>query len=92
MNNADDHTSATTNWNRSCTDMHRYDNNFSQYKFQIPFAPARSIVIAESQRTVLAPTYSLAPGATPGGWTQTIRLAHDFLLEQHGVTGEAVWR
>jgi len=70
--------------------MHRYDNNVSPYKFQIPFTLA--LAIAGSQRTVLAPTYSLAPGATPGGWTQTIRLAHDFLLEQYGVTGEAVWR
>ena len=53
---------------------------------------SRGIVIAESLRTVLAPTYSLAPGATLGGWTQTKRLAHDFLVGQYGVTGKAVLR
>ncbi len=64
------------------------------YKFQIPLTPAHGIMIAESQRTVLAPTYSPAPGATPGGWTQTRRLAHDFLVGQHGrcmgLNGKAV--
>jgi hypothetical protein len=49
-----------------------------KYNFQIPFTSARGVKIAESQRTVLAPTYSLAPGAMPGGWTQTMGLAHDF--------------
>jgi Fe2+ transport system protein FeoA len=67
--------------------MHCHENNGAgtTYKFQIPFTPARGIVIAESQRTVLAPTSSLAPGAIPGGWTQTIRLARDFLVEPYDV-------
>jgi hypothetical protein len=60
------------------------ETEVSQYKFQIPLTPVHGIVIAESQRTVLAPTYSAAPGATPGGWTQTIGLAHDFLVGQYG--------
>jgi ferrous iron transport protein B len=62
----------------------------SQYRFQIPLTPARGIAIAESQRTVLAPTYSLAPGATLGGWTRVRRLAHDFLVGQYGVITMAV--
>jgi hypothetical protein len=81
--------------------MHGHENNCATtedrsvgttYKFQIPLAPACDITIAESQRTVLAPTYLLAPGATPGGWTQMSRLAHDFLAGRYGVTGKAVWR
>ncbi len=74
--------------------MCSHENNVASSldKFQIPFTPARGIVIAESQRTVLAPTYSAAPGATPGGWTQTRRLAHDFLVGQYGMTGKAVWK
>ena len=66
------------------------------YKFRIPLTPALGNVIAASQRTVLAPTYSPAPGATPGGWTQTGRLVPDFQMGQYGqcmgLTGEAVWR
>jgi len=52
------------------------------YKFHIPLTPARRVVIAESQRTVLAPTYSPAPSATLRGWTQTSRLVPDFLVLQ----------
>jgi len=66
------------------------------YKFRMPLTPALGNVIAESQRTVLAPTYSPAPGATPGGWTQTGRLVPDFLVGQYGrwmgLTGKAVWQ
>jgi ferrous iron transport protein B len=69
---------------------HTNHTEVSQYKFQIPLTPARGIVIAESQRTVLAPTYSIAPGATLGGWTQTRRLAHDFLVGQYGVVTMAI--
>ncbi len=76
--------------------MQGHENNndmeVSPYKFQIPFTPARGILIAESQRTVLAPTYLLAPGATPRGWTQMSRLVHDFSVGRYGVTGTAVWR
>jgi hypothetical protein len=65
------------------------------YKFRMPLTPALGNVIAESQRTVLAPTYSAAPGATLGGWTQTRRLVPDFQMVQYsrcmGLTGKAVW-
>ncbi len=69
---------------------HTNHTEVSQYKFQIPLTPTRGIAIAESQRTVLAPTYSIAPNATFGGWTQTRRLAHDFLVGQYGVITMAV--
>jgi hypothetical protein len=66
------------------------------YKFRMPLTPALGIVIAESQRTVLAPTYSPAPGATPGGWTQSRRLVPDFQMRQYsqcmGLNGRAVWQ
>jgi hypothetical protein len=74
--------------------MHCHENNVggSTDKFQILFTPTHGIVIAESQRTVLAPAYSIAPSATLRGWTQTIGLAHDFLVGRYGATGKAVWR
>ncbi len=77
-----------------CVAMSDYPG--TTYKFRIPLAPALGSVIAESQRTVLAPTYSPAPGATPEGWTQTTRLVPDFLVGQYrrwmGLNGRTVWQ
>ncbi len=85
---------ATTQDRTVGTDVSDYPG--TTYKFRIPLTPALGVVIAESQRTVLAPTYSPAPGATPGGWTQSTRLVPDFLVGQSGrcvgLNGEAVWQ
>jgi ferrous iron transport protein B len=64
---------------------HMHETQKSNYKFEIPLTPARGILLHESSRNILVPTYSLAPGATPGGWTQARRLAHDFLVGEYGV-------
>ncbi len=78
------------------TCMAESDYPGTTYKFRMPLTPALGVVIAESQRTVLAPTYSPAPGATPGGWTQSTRLVPDFLMGQSsrcmGLNGRAVWQ
>src|ERR1700690_2725777 len=50
------------------------------FKFQIPLTPTRGVTLWERSHGILAPAYSYAPGATPGGWTQVSRLAHDFLV------------
>jgi ferrous iron transport protein B len=64
---------------------HTHETQKSDFKFEIPLTPARGILLHESSRDILAPTYSLAPGATPGGWTQVRGLAHDFLVGEYGV-------
>ena len=43
-----------------------------------PNLPSRKMLRQESSQDILAPTNSLAPGATPRGWTQARGLAHDF--------------
>ena len=69
---------------------HTHEMVKSDYKFEIPLTPARGITLYQSSRDILAPTYSLAPGATLGGWTQVRRLAHDFLVGQYGVITTAL--
>ena len=64
---------------------HTHDLQESQYSLEIPLSPAHGISIWGNTRIVVAPTYSLAPGATPEGWTQVRRLAHDFLVGEYGV-------
>lgn len=64
---------------------HSHETKKSDYKFEIPLTPAHGILLHESSRDILVPTYSLAPGATPGGWTQARGLAHDFLVGEYGV-------
>ena len=55
------------------------------YRLEIPLSPTHGIPVRESARTVVAPTYSLAPGAMPGRWTQARRLAHNFLTGEYGI-------
>jgi len=64
---------------------HTHQMEHSDYQLKIPLVPTRGILLGTSSRDVLAPTYSLAPGATLGGWTQARRLAHDFLVGEYGV-------
>ncbi|HUJ08912.1 MAG TPA: ferrous iron transporter B [Verrucomicrobiae bacterium] len=64
---------------------HTQEMQKSIYKLEFPLTPTRGILLHESSRNILAPTYSLAPDATFGGWTQARRLAHDFLVGQYGV-------
>ncbi|HUJ71193.1 MAG TPA: ferrous iron transporter B [Verrucomicrobiae bacterium] len=64
---------------------HTHDLQESHYSLEIPISPAHGISIWDNTQIVVAPTYSLAPGATPGGWTQVRRLAHDFLVGEYGV-------
>ena len=64
---------------------HTHDLQESHYSLEIPISPAHGISIWDNTRIVVAPTYSLAPGATPEGWTQVRRLAHDFLVGEYGV-------
>jgi Fe2+ transport system protein B len=62
----------------------------TDYKFEIPLTPAGGILLHQSSRDILAPTYSLDPSATLGGWTQVRRLAHDFLVGEYGVITTAL--
>jgi ferrous iron transport protein B len=64
---------------------HTHEIRKSDYKFEIPLTPSRGVLLYENNRDILVPTYSLAPGATPGGWTQARGLAHDFLVGEYGV-------
>ena len=64
---------------------HTHETRKSDYKFEIPLTPSHGILLYENSRDILVPTYSLAPGATPGGWTQARGLAHDFLVGEYGV-------
>ena len=64
---------------------HTQDTQESHYSLEIPLSPTHGISIWENTQTVIAPTYSLAPGATLGRWTQVRRLAHDFLVGEYGV-------
>ena len=64
---------------------HTHDMQESHYSLEIPLSPIHGISIWENTQTVIAPTYSLAPSATLGGWTQVRRLAHDFLVGEYGV-------
>ncbi|HVM60971.1 MAG TPA: ferrous iron transporter B [Verrucomicrobiae bacterium] len=64
---------------------HTQDTQVSHYSLEIPLSPTHGISVWDSTRTVVAPTYSLAPGAMPGRWTQARRLAHDFLVGEYGV-------
>jgi ferrous iron transport protein B len=64
---------------------HTHDTQESHYRLEIPFSPTRGISVWENTRTVTAPTYSPAPSATLGWWTQVRRLAHDFLVGEYGV-------
>jgi ferrous iron transport protein B len=64
---------------------HTHETRKSDYKFEIPLTPSHGILLYENSRDILVPTYSLAPGATPGGWTQARRLVHDFLVGEYGV-------
>jgi ferrous iron transport protein B len=69
---------------------HQHDTEVSNYRFEIPLTPARGILLHESSRDILAPTYSLDPSATLGWWTEARRLAHDFLVGEYGVITMAV--
>lgn len=69
---------------------HQHDVAASDYRLEIPLTPARGVLLAESHRDILAPTYSLTPGATPGRWTAARRLAHDFLVGEFGMVTMAV--
>lgn len=64
---------------------HTHDLQESHYSLEIPLSPTHGIPIWENTQTVIAPTYSLAPSAMLGGWTQVRRLAHDFLVGEYGV-------
>jgi ferrous iron transport protein B len=64
---------------------HTHDTQESHYNLEIPLSPTYGISIWENTQIVSAPTYSLAPSATLGGWTQVRRLAHDFLVGEYGV-------
>ncbi len=64
---------------------HTHDMQESHYSLEIPLSPAHGVSIWESTQIVRAPTYSLAPSATLGWWTQVRRLAHDFLVGEYGV-------
>jgi ferrous iron transport protein B len=64
---------------------HTHDTQESHYTLEIPLSPTYGISIWENTQMVKAPTYSLAPSATLGWWTQVRRLAHDFLVGQYGV-------
>jgi ferrous iron transport protein B len=64
---------------------HTHDRQESHYSLEIPLSPAHGVSIWENTQIVEAPTYSLAPSATLGGWTQVRRLAHDFLVGEYGV-------
>jgi ferrous iron transport protein B len=64
---------------------HTHDTQESHYTLEIPLSPTHGISIWENTQMVTAPTYSLAPSATLGWWTQVRRLAHDFLVGEYGV-------
>jgi len=69
---------------------HTHEYVRSDYKFEIPLTPAGGILLHQSSRDILAPTYSLDSSATLGWWTQVRRLAHDFLVGQYGVITTAL--
>jgi ferrous iron transport protein B len=69
---------------------HHHHTEVSHYRFEIPVTPARGILLYESSRDILAPTYSLDPDAMSGWWTQARRLAHDFLVGEYGVITMAI--
>lgn len=64
---------------------HTHDMQVSHYSLEIPLSPAHGVSIWDNTQIVRAPTYSLAPSATLGWWTQVRRLAHDFLVGEYGV-------
>lgn len=64
---------------------HTHDTQESHYSLEIPLSPTHGISVWENTQIVRAPTYSLAPSATLGWWTQVRRLAHDFLVGEYGV-------
>ncbi|HUK81535.1 MAG TPA: ferrous iron transporter B [Verrucomicrobiae bacterium] len=69
---------------------HTHRTQRSDYKFEIPLTPTRGILLYESSRDILAPTYSLDSSATLGWWTEGRRLAHDFLVGGYGVVTMAL--
>jgi ferrous iron transport protein B len=69
---------------------HTHLTQRSDYKFEIPLTPTRGILLYESSRDILAPTYSLDSSATLGWWTEGRRLAHDFLVGEYGIVTMAL--
>jgi ferrous iron transport protein B len=69
---------------------HTHLTQRSGYKFEIPLTPTRGILLYESSRDILAPTYSLDSSATLGWWTEGRRLAHDFLVGEYGIVTMAL--
>jgi ferrous iron transport protein B len=64
---------------------HRHDVVSSEYRLEVPFTPTHGVTLCENSRQIIAPTYSLEPGATLGAWMQAKRFVHDFFVGEYGL-------
>ena len=58
--------------------LHAHDYRTLNFKLEFTLTPARKNALHECSADILAPASSHDPGAMPGWWPQTRRLAHDF--------------
>jgi ferrous iron transport protein B len=69
---------------------HTHETKPIAFTFAVPITPVNNIPLGTMERTVIVPTYALAPGAHLGPGAQVLRFAHDFLVGQYGVVSMAL--
>ena len=69
---------------------HVHETELVSASFGLPVTPIHEITLGTSERTVLSPAYSIAPGARLGAGGAVLRFGHDFLVGQYGAVTMAL--
>src|SRR5436305_3595885 len=69
---------------------HTHETKAISFTFSVPVTPVNNIPLGTMERTVIVPTYALAPGAHLGPGAHVLRFVHDFLVGQYGVVSMAL--